>query len=132
MLFDESVEEFDIDESILDEFYRRSERKKEDEKWLNEHKQLIRKGLLSINKNKVLVNNYQINMVEPDNSGWNMDRVLEFLTIHNLLEKATKPVVDEAKLMVLIENGEISLDALKEYAWIERKGTPRITVKRVI
>jgi hypothetical protein len=33
--------------------------------------------------------------------------------------------------MQLIENGEISVEELKEYAWIESKGSPRITLKEL-
>lgn len=44
---------------------------------------------------------------------------------------ACKEVLDEEKLKKLIEEGEVDISELKEYAWVEKKGTPRLIIKKV-
>lgn len=124
-----SFEQTELSEDIVSEYYFRSERKKEDERWLKNNRKYIVEGLKSLGVDKKQVADYRVILTNVDKSGFNMDKVLEFLQTKGLT-KYLKFVVDENKLTEGIENGEIDVNELTEYAW-EEKWTPRLTVKKV-
>lgn len=128
-LTNNSFEQTELSEDIVSEYYFRSERKKEDERWLKNNRKYIVEGLKSLGVDKKQVADYQVILTNVDKSGFNMDKVLEFLQTKGLT-KYLKFVVDENKLTEGIENGEIDVNELTEYAW-EEKRTPRLTVKKV-
>lgn len=120
-----------LDAKILQEYYEHTQNKKKEEEWLNKHRALILQELKNLEKTAVRVGNYQAKVTIPNNSKFDEDKVLEFLEEKGLLEQATKKVLDEEKLTTLIENGLISLEELKDYAWVSLEGSPRLTVQMV-
>lgn len=119
-----------LEEGIVREYHERNERKKEDEKWLKKYKPIIQKGLESLGKDKVDVGELRVSITIPDNSHFDMDKVLEFVVERNIKE-ATKLAVDEEGLQKAVEDGVIDLEELKKYAWVEKKGTPRLSIKPI-
>lgn len=124
--------ETSIDEALVKEFYERNERKKEDEKWLKQYKPLVMKGLEQLGKAKADFGDFRASYTVPDNSKFDEGRVIEFLLEKGLFELGTKPVLDDEALSVMIEQGLIDFDELKERAWIEAKGAPRISIKLMV
>lgn len=120
-----------VDENLIKEYYERNERKKSDEKWLKEHKVAVFKGLQELGKQKAAFGDLQVSYTVPDQSYFDEAKVLEFALEHGVYELVTKAVLDEDALTSMIEQGLIDFDELKEYAWVEKKGTERISVKRV-
>lgn len=120
-----------VDDSIIQEFYVRNERKKEDDKWLKDHKLKVLKSMQQLGKNKADFGDVRVSYTTPDQSHFDEGKVLEFAKQHGLYEDITKTVLDEVSLVNLIEQGLIDLDQLKEFAWVEKFGTERIIVKKV-
>jgi hypothetical protein len=124
-------QETSVDEALVQEYFERNERKKADEKWIKEHKEKIYKGLNELGKSKADFGTYRASVSVPDNSRFDNDKVLQFVAEKGLYEEVTMRVLDEEKLVALIEDGLIDLEELKSKAWIESKGTARISVKKV-
>lgn len=120
-----------LNEDLINEYFMRNERKKQDEEWLKQHRPAILRGLEEMGKSRTDIGNIRVSVSVPDASHFDMDKVYEYADRLGILEKVTKRVIDEEKLMRCIENGEIALEDLKSYAWVEKKGTPRINVTKV-
>lgn len=116
--------------SFVKEFYARNERKKDDEKWLKENKAKIREILGSSPAKDF--EGIRVKISVPNVGKFNLEKVKQFLIDHNLQEEGCKIVADEDKVEALIGDGSIVLDELKEYAWEDAEGTPRILVTSVI
>ncbi len=126
------VEKSDVE--IVKEYFERNERKKADEVWLDKAKPVIRKILMDANREKMDFDGIRVSVVTPDTSKFDMDKVVSFLLdngMTHILEEETKLVVKEENLEGALETGDIDLDVLKAAAWVESKGTPRLTVKQV-
>lgn len=121
----------EVNQDLINEYFKRNKRKKEDDKWLKKHRELIIAELNKIGKDKVDYGNIRVSMTVPNTSKFNKEKVLEFADIKGIRDKVIKEELDEDKLMQLIENEEVSVEELKEYAWIESKGSPRITLKEL-
>lgn len=121
----------EVSVDIVKEYFERNERKKADEKWLKANKGQIQKAMNAQGKSKEDFEDIRVSITVPDASNFDNDKIMEFLKIKGLDMRGTKRVVDEEKLEELIELGEIDLDELKEHAWVEKKGAPRMTVKKV-
>lgn len=119
-----------LDTDLINQYFIVNERKKKDEAWLKENSLKIKSMLQSLGKSTVMVDDIKVSVSASNTSKFDMDKVLEFLTSKNLLQY-TKQVVDEKALMEAIDNGEIDIEELKEYAWVESTGSPKLTVKRV-
>jgi len=124
-------ETIEVNQDLIYEYFKRNERKKEDDKWLKEHRELIIAELNKLGKDRVDYGNIRVSITVPDTSKFDKEKVLEFADIKGIRAKVIKEELDEDKLMQLIENGEVSVEELKEYAWIESKGSPRITLKEL-
>lgn len=123
-----------LDKDIVNEFYERSMRKREDEAWLKKHNALIKEAMTKLGKNISDVNDKRIVIIEPDTSHFDLDKVMKYLTDlgdADIFDTCTKTVVDEEGLTRMIEGGYIDLENLKEIAWVESKGSSRLTVKKV-
>lgn len=121
--------QIDLDEELVKEYYERNERKKADEKWIKTNRGKVIKALKRIGREKVDVGSFRVSVIEPDNSKFDEEKVLEFLKTKGLYEQATKRVLDDDALGVLIDKGVIDVEELKEAAWVEAKGHPRVTIK---
>lgn len=121
----------EVNQEFIKEYFRRSERKKEDEKWLKENRQFIINELEKLGKDVVDFGNIRVSMSIPDTSKFDSEKVLEFLEMKGLKDRAIKEELDEEKLMDLINDGLIDVEELKEYAWVESKGSPRIILKEL-
>lgn len=117
--------------ALVKEYFERSKRSSEDKKWLDAHREKIKEIMSRLNKNKADFGEYRVSIVTPDKSRFDLDKVYEFCEKHGLLDKVTKTVIDTEKLNEVIDKGEIDVDALIQYAWVEESGSPRIYVKKV-
>lgn len=120
------------DENLIREYYERNKRKREDDRWLKENKPLILKTMCDLGKSKSDFGNMRVSVTIPDNSKFDDAKVLDFLLSHGLEKEATKLVVDEEALEQLVVDGKVDLEALKEAAWVEAQGTPRVSVKELV
>lgn len=120
-----------IDELIIQEYFMRNERKKEDDKWLKKHKPTVFKGLQALGKDKADFGDIRVSYTIPDQSHFDEVKVLEYALEKGVYEQITKPVLDEDALMTMIEQGLIDFDELKDRAWVEKLGTERVLVKKV-
>lgn len=123
-----------VSQSLIDEFYERNSRKVADEKWLKTNKPALVNAMQELGKQKSDFGDIRVTVSTPDESRFDMEKILEFLANdvpEAIFDRCTKVVVDEDALMAAIEEGSIDLGLLKEFAWIERKGTPRIMVKKL-
>jgi len=121
----------EINQEIIEEYFRRNERKKEDEKWLKEYRNIIINELNRLGKDIVDFGNIRVTMTIPNTSKFDSEKVLEFLEKKGLKQRAVKEELDEDKLMQLIDEGLVDIDELKEYAWVESFGSPRVTLKEM-
>lgn len=124
-------ETIEVNQDLIDEYFKRNERKKEDDKWLKKHRELIIAELNKLGKDRVDYGNIRVSITVPNTSKFDKEKVLEFADTKGIRAKVIKEELDEDKLMQLIENEEVSVEELKEYAWIESKGSPRITLKEL-
>ena len=120
-----------IDKSLIEEYYSRNERKKEDDKWLKDMKPVIFNGMKQLGKSNADFGEVRVSYSIPDQSHFDEEKVLAFAQERGLFEMVTKPTLDEEALMTMIEQGLIDFDELKSFAWIEKFGTERIMVKKV-
>jgi hypothetical protein len=123
-----------VSQSLIDEFYERNTRKAADDKWLKANKPAILNAMNELGKTKSDFGDIRITVSTPDESRFDMEKIVEFLANdvpEGIFHQCTKVVVDEAALMDAIEHGKIDLGTLKQFAWIERTGTPRISVKKL-
>lgn len=121
----------EINQELIEEYFRRNERKKEDEKWLKENRKLIINELKKLEKDVVDYGNIRVLMTIPNTSKFDKEKVLEFAEKKGFKDKVIKEELDEDKLVQLIEEGLIDIEELKEYAWIESTGSPRVTLKEL-
>lgn len=121
----------EVNEELIREYHMRNERKKEDEKWLQKHRNLIINELKKLNKDVIDYGNLRVSIITPKTSKFDKAKVLEFAEIKGIKSKVVKEELDEDKLTELVEKGEISLDELKEYAWVESIGSPRMIIKEL-
>lgn len=121
----------EINKEIIEEYFRRNERKKEDEKWLKEYRNIIINELNRLGKDIVDFGNIRVTMTIPNTSKFDSEKVLEFLEKKGLKQRVVKEELDEDKLMQLIDEGLVDIDELKEYAWVESFGSPRVTLKEM-
>lgn len=129
--FFEEIVPLEINQEIVEEYFRRNERKKEDEKWLKEYRNIIINELNRLGKDIVDFGNIRVTMTIPNTSKFDSEKVLEFLEKKGLKQRAVKEELDEDKLMQLIDEGLVDIDELKEYAWVESFGSPRVTLKEM-
>ena len=124
-------EAFDIGEDLVREYAMRNKRKKEDEAWLKKNGGHIKDIMIRAEKDKKDVGAYRIAVSIPDESKFDEDKVLVYLSnrlSEDELGLATKVALDEEGLENLIENGVVDLEDLKAYAWVESKGSPRLRI----
>ena len=112
-----------VDQELIEEYFRRNERKKEDEKWLKEHRKLIVEELKKQNKDIVDYGNIRVSVIVPNTSNFDKKKVMEFVEMKGIKSEVTKEELDEDRLVLLIEQGVIDVEELKEYAWVESTGT---------
>lgn len=126
------------DMTLLKEYCERSERKREDEKWLKDNRGKILpfyKG--ATDTVKELVEDFEFLYIPVDASGFDEEKVLNYLK--DLIESGTEVIktaiktvesVDYDILEELCDQGVMSLDELKERAWVTKPGTPKLVTKR--
>lgn len=114
---------------FVKEYYEVNARKNADEKWLKENKARLRE--LVGEKGAGDFGNIRVKVTIPNTSKFNMDKVHQFVKLKGLEDITTTRVVDEAKVMELVELGTIYLSELQEFAWEETTGAPRVTVKEI-
>ena len=121
-----------LEKELIEEYFTVSERKKKDDKWLKDNGQKIKEIMLSQEKKKEDVGDFRVEVVVPNLSKFDEEKVLVFLkSIPELYNYATKTVLDGEKLEEVIGTGALDIDELKKVAWIEQYGSPRLTVKKV-
>lgn len=121
-----------VDQSQKDfvrQYYEINTRKNADEKWLKENKAKLRELVGEGGAGDF--GNIRVKVTVPNSSKFNMDKVHQFVKMKGIEEITTKRVVDEAKLMGLINSGTINLEELQEFAWEEIAGAPRVTIKEI-
>lgn len=124
-----------VDEKLIREYYERNERKKQDEAWLKSKATIIREALK--NTPKSVYGDLVVTISIPNTSKFNTDKLMEYLETkikpvdEDLFNACTKRVINEDQLSVYIENGQIDLNELQEYAWEESTGTPRVKVSKM-
>lgn len=121
-----------VDDSIIQEYYERNERKKEDDKWLKKHKTIVFESMKKLGKEKADFGDLRVSYTVPDQSYFDEEKVLEFAENKGFYDSITKTVLNEDALVSMIEQGLIDMDELKEYAWVEKFGNERILMKKVI
>jgi len=121
----------EVNQELIEEYFKRNERRKEDEKWLKEYRKLIVNELEKLGRDVVDFGNIRVSVTIPDTSKFDKEKVLEFAEKNGFKDKVIKEELDEDKLVQLIESGEVDLEELKEYAWVESTGSPRVTLKEL-
>lgn len=121
----------EVNQELIEEYFKRNERRKEDEKWLKEHRKLIVNELKELGRDVVDFGNIRVSVTIPDTSKFDKEKVLEFAEKNGFKDRVIKEELDEDKLVQLIESGEVDLEELKEYAWVESTGSPRVTLKEL-
>lgn len=121
----------EVNQELIEEYFKRNERRKEDEKWLKEHRKLIVNELQELGRDVVDFGNIRVSVTIPDTSKFDKEKVLEFAEKNGFKDKVIREELDEDKLVQLIESGEVDLEELKEYAWIESTGSPRVILKEL-
>ncbi|WP_145052648.1 hypothetical protein [Paenibacillus xylanexedens] len=122
----------DVDE-LIREYHERNQRKLDDEKWLKANKPAIVSTMNALGKEKKDFGNLRVSIVTPDESKFDNEKIIAFIQENHpgladwLIEQ--KPVINEARLEEAIMTELLCSDALHEVAWIEKTGTPRVTVK---
>lgn len=122
----------EIDKNLIEEYYFRLQRKKEDERWLKENGERIKEIFIKNNLSKSKIGKFIVTVSIPDYSNFDMEQVKERLKTEypEIFEQVKKEEIDEDKLeQVLNENPQL-LELLRD-CWVERKGTPRITINIV-
>jgi len=119
-----------VDETLIKEYFTRNERKKEDGKWLKSNGNAIKKALA--NTPKSLIGDYAVTISVPDTGKFIEDKVIEYLIKNHpgILENCMKTILDEEKLTGYIESGTVDIRNLKEYAWENAKGSPRLLIAK--
>lgn len=123
-----------VSQSLVDEYYERSQRKSQDDKWLKQNKPAIVHAMEELGKQKSDFGDIRITVSTPDESKFDTEKILVFLANdvpRDVFDRCTSVVVNEEALMECIHEGTIDLDALKAIAWVEKAGTPRIMVKKL-
>jgi len=121
-----------VDEKLIQEYFERNRRMKADEAWLKEHGKLIKNALKDTPKS--VIGNYVVNISVPNTSKFNTDKVLQYIeekikpTNGAVYKLCTKIALNEEGFTECVENGLIDLDEVKEYAWEESTGSPRLTI----
>lgn len=115
------------DAAVVKEYFERNERRKQDENWLKKHKPVI-ESLMS-GKEKADFEEFRVHLITTDASNFDMEKVEQFL-LEQKHENLFKRVVDLTLLENAVLEGVVNQDELKKAAWIERVGTPRLTIKR--
>jgi len=121
----------EVNQELIEEYFKRNERRKEDEKWLKEYRKLIVNELEKLGRDVLDFGNIRVSVTIPDTSKFDKEKVLEFAEKNGFKDKVIKEELDEDKLVQLIESGEVDLEKLKEYAWVESTGSPRVTLKEI-
>ena len=121
----------EVNQELIEEYFKRNERRKEDEKWLKEHRKLIVNELKELGRDVVDFGNIRVSVTIPDTSKFDKEKVLEFAEKNGFKDRVIREELDEDKLVQLIESGEVDLEELKEYAWVESTGSPRVTLKEL-
>lgn len=116
--------------SLVSTYYDCNEKKKELEKWLKSNKSRIETVLEKYGRSKMDFGQLRVNYVVPDSSKFDNEKLVEFC-LQKGLESCLKYTVNEEALTDAIEREVIDVDELKQYAWVEGKGSPRITVSKV-
>lgn len=121
----------EVNQELIEEYFKRNERRKEDEKWLKEYRKLIVNELEKLGRDVVDFGNIRVSVTIPDTSKFDKEKVLEFAEKNGFKDKVIREELDEDKLVQLIESGEVDLEELKEYAWVESTGSPRVILKEL-
>ena len=121
----------EVSQEFIEEYFKRNERKKEDEKWIKENRKLVIKELKRLERDVVDYGNIRVSMTIPNTSKFDKEKVLEFAETKGIKSKVIKEELDENKLMQLIEEGLINVEELQEYAWVESTGSPRVILKEL-
>lgn len=120
-----------LNQHLVEEYFFRNERKKQDEAWLKDNRLKVIKALEDVGKTAEDLGNFRVSMSIPDTSKFDNDKVLDYVRTKGLFDKVVTQVLDETKLVELVEKEEIDLEDLKKFAWMESTGSPRVTVKRL-
>lgn len=113
---------------LVQEYYRRNELKKTNEKWLKDNREKILEVMRKIGKDKADIGDYRVSITIPDTSGFDKEKVLQFLEKRGLLDETTDRVPNEEKIQEAIAQGLFTLEDLKEAAWVTATGSPRINI----
>lgn len=128
-----------LDEDLLKEYYERSKRKKQDGAWIKKYSGIIKDILIKQGKSNEQVGNIVVSVSVPDTSKFDEEKLLEYIvSLYNEQKisdedylKCLKTSINEQAIMELVENGVIDLEELKEKAWVQSTGTPRLNVKKL-
>ncbi len=123
-----------VDNQLINEYFVRNSRKSEDEKWLKENRLAIVEAFSEANINKKDFNDIRVSISVPNESKFDPDKLCTYLqtkfTFNEFLTMVQfKP--NEEKVVELINEGRIDLDDVKTHCWIEKMGSPRLTVKKL-
>lgn len=123
-----------VDEELIREYFERNERKKSDEAWLKSKAPIIREALKDTPRS--IFGDLVVVLSTPNTSKFNNDKVMEFLEERvkplneEIYELCVKDAVDEKGLADCLEQGLLSIEELKEYAWEESTGTTRLSISK--
>lgn len=115
-----------LDLSLVDEYFAKNEQKKQVESWLKKNKPAIMAAMGGAPKDEV--GDYVVTVSTPNESKFDEDKLVDYLSSNGFTEALTHKV-DEEALATCIAEGKIDIEDLKKAAWIEKKGTPRLSIK---
>jgi uncharacterized protein YjgD (DUF1641 family) len=119
---------------LVENYFIINERKKKDEKWLKENSPLIKKAMDMAGKDKKDYGSYRVSCSAPDTGKFNEEKVLDYILANlgdEVFDEVTTVKLNEEALEQLITNGTISIDDLKNAAWEDSKGTPRLVISKL-
>lgn len=121
-----------IYKNLIEEYYFRLQRKKEDERWLRENGEKIKEIFIKNNLSKSKIGKFVVTVSIPDYSNFDMEQVKEKLKSEypEIFEQVKKEEIDEEKLEKVLEQQPELIEVLKD-CWVEKKGTPRINISLV-
>jgi hypothetical protein len=125
-----------VEDSVISKYYKYNELKKKAEKWLKENVSSIKDAMSKLGADKKDFGKYRVSISVPDASKFDDVLVMRYLVMLLAKKIITKKDFDnltirkpnEEALTEYINNGKISLEDLKANAWVEAKGSPRLTI----
>ena len=86
-LVDKLNNRVEVNQQLIEEYYTKNECKKSDEKWIKENRLKVIEELNKLGKDKCDYGDYRVEMVIPDTSKFDEEKLLSYLDQKGLKDK---------------------------------------------